>query len=92
MLRASASVLSSNVRSPIFVLQASGAVPGSSSGSIAVQPATLTNEVLENIALVAGFLKCSTALGSGDLLPPFAVVGSKLEQIHPEDMEEMDIT
>ncbi|KAD3337447.1 hypothetical protein E3N88_32967 [Mikania micrantha] len=51
-------------------------ISGSSSGSIAVQPTTLTKEVLENIALVAGFLKCSTALGSGDLLPPFAVVAS----------------
>ncbi|KAL8261113.1 hypothetical protein R6Q59_025162 [Mikania micrantha] len=38
------------------------------------------------------FLKCSIALGSGDLFPPFAVVGSELEKIHPEDMEEMDIT
>ncbi|KAL8205660.1 hypothetical protein R6Q57_009211 [Mikania cordata] len=68
---------------------------GSSSrsvGSVTVQPATLTKEFLENIALVIGFIKCSNALRAGDLLPLFAAVGSELEQIHPEDTKEMDIT
>ncbi|KAL8215886.1 hypothetical protein R6Q57_022723 [Mikania cordata] len=86
------SILLSAVGSSAPVLQASGANSGSSSGSIVVQPATLTKEVLDNIALVAGFLKCTNALGSGYMLPPFAVVVSELEQIHPQDMEEMDIT
>ncbi|KAD2805193.1 hypothetical protein E3N88_38570 [Mikania micrantha] len=62
-----------------FISQPSSTYPfGASSGnsyvSIAVQPTTLAKEVLDNIALVAGFFKCSTTLGSGDLLPPFAIL------------------
>lgn len=44
----------------------------------------------ENIALIAGLVNCYSALVAGELSPPVTI--GELDQIHPEDVEEMDIT
>lgn len=60
----------------------------SSSGSPSV---TISKEAEDNIALIAGFMNCYQALMSGNLAPPMSVTSDQ-SQIHPEDLEEMDIT
>lgn len=55
-----------------------------------VQTPTIPKEAEENVALMAGFMNCYNALLAGDLVPPIMV--GELDQIHPEDVEEMDIT
>ncbi|XP_076937612.1 uncharacterized protein LOC143605345 [Bidens hawaiensis] len=44
----------------------------------------------ENIALMAGFMNCCNAFLAGDMVQP--VVADELDQIHPDDVEEMDIS
>ena len=44
----------------------------------------------ENLALATGLVNCYNALVAGDLPPHLSFVD--LDQIHPKDVEEMDIT
>jgi hypothetical protein len=52
---------------------------------------TTTNApgVDENIALVANFVNCYNAFVAGNLIPPMTL--GELDQIHPDDVEELDI-
>lgn len=68
----------------------------SSSGSTtsypaaAVQASLITKDTKESIALVAGFMKYYNAFLAGDLIPPVTI--GELDQIHLEDVEEIDIS
>ena len=66
----------------------------SSSGSISITPTQdpiqATKGVEDNMALMAGFMNCYNAFVAGDLVPP--VMMGELDQIHPDDVEEMDIS
>lgn len=42
------------------------------------------------MALMAGFINCYNAFVAGELVPPVMI--GELDQIHPEDVEEMDIS
>ena len=42
------------------------------------------------MALMAGFMNCDNAFVAGDLVPPVKM--GELDQIHPDDVEEMNIS
>ncbi|KAI3767878.1 hypothetical protein L2E82_18307 [Cichorium intybus] len=59
--------------------------------SIPVVPApTLPKGAEENLGLMAGLLNCYNAFCAGELVQPMMV--GDLDQVHPDDVEEMDIS
>ncbi|KAL8226774.1 hypothetical protein R6Q57_016606 [Mikania cordata] len=73
-LSAGSPILSKSVVSSAPLTKLSDSPAGNTFGSTVGPSIALTKELYESIALVAGFIKCANALGSGELLPPFALV------------------
>ena len=63
---------------------------GTSSYSPVIHTGSMPKVVEENLALMTGLIGCYNALVTGELAPP--VMLSELDQIHPDDVEEMDIS
>ena len=68
--------------------------PPSSSGSSSTTKSTMQTTVVskgveENMALMAGFMNYYNAFVADKLAPPVMI--GEHDQIHPENMEEMDI-
>ena len=63
---------------------------GTSSYTPSIHTGPMPKGVEENLALMTGLIGCYNALVTGELAPP--VLMSDLDQIHPDDVEEMDIS
>lgn len=72
-------------------LSQASSVPGPSEKSTSPAPVPANAKgAEENLALMAGFMNWYNAFISGELVPPVSI--GELEQIHPDDVEEMDIS
>ena len=80
----------SYVTPPMQNVQLSMSYPQAASSSKASAPAPAPKESDENMALATGLVNCYNAFVAGKLPPQLSFVD--LDQIHPEDVEEMDIT
>ena len=63
---------------------------GTSSYVPTIHTGPMAKGVEENLAMMTGLIGCYNALVTGELAPP--VLMSELDQIHPDDVEEMDIS
>ena len=63
---------------------------GSSSSTPSLHPPEVAKGVEKNLGLMAGLINCYNALVACELAPP--VMMGELDQIHPDDVEEMDIS
>ena len=64
------------------------AVSSSNAPVMVLAPNSREND--ENLALATGLVNCYNAFVAGELPPQLSL--ADLDQIHPEDVEEMDIT
>ncbi|XP_076920193.1 uncharacterized protein LOC143581254 [Bidens hawaiensis] len=86
---------SSNSPNPaaVFFTKSGQSVSDARKVASSVKPSqipTIPKETQENIALMAGFMNCYHAFLAGDLVQPMAA--TEFDQIHPDDVEEMDIS
>ena len=63
---------------------------GTSSYVPTIHTGPMSKGVEENLAMMTGLIGCYNALVTGELAPPMLM--SDLDQIHPDDVEEMDIS
>ena len=63
---------------------------GSSSYTPTIHTGPMSKGVEENLALMNGLISCYNALITGELATP--VLMNELDQIHPDDVEEIDIS
>ena len=63
---------------------------GTSSYVSTIHTGPMSKGVEENLAMMTGLIGCYNALVTGELALP--VLMSELDQIHPDDVEEMDIS
>ncbi|KAL4573443.1 hypothetical protein LXL04_020249 [Taraxacum kok-saghyz] len=63
---------------------------GTSSNVPTIHTGPLAKGVEENLTMMTGLITCYNALVTGELAPP--VIMSELDQVHPDDVEEMDIS
>ncbi|KAL4583301.1 hypothetical protein LXL04_007871 [Taraxacum kok-saghyz] len=56
----------------------------------AIHTGPMSKGVEENLALMTGLIGCYNALVTGELAPPVLI--NERDQIHPDDVEEMDIS